>query len=244
MAERSDDAVRGPGSGGRPATATPGDGPAPTPGGRPGTASPRPIRVAIVDDHPVVRDGTAALLEREADVAVVGTAGRLDEADELLDPDRVDVLLLDIRLGAESGLDLFGRDGLGHPRPLPAVVVVTAYDYPQYVDAALRLGAAGLVLKTAPIAELVEAIRRAAAGGLAFARRPNGAPVVRLTPRERDVVRLLVEGRTNDEIGAALGIGARTVETHLRRLFERLDCASRTELVARALREGWLEVPG
>lgn len=216
----------------------------PPPTGSTDEVSARPIRVAIVDDHPIVREGTAALLEREAGLVVVGTAGRLDEAGELLDPARVDVLLLDIRLGAESGLDLLGRHDPGGPRALPAVVVVTAYDYPQYVEAALRLGAAGLVLKTAPLGELVEAIRRAAAGGLAFGRRPNGAPVVRLTPRERDVVRLLVDGRTNDEIGAALGIGARTVETHLRRLFERLDCASRTELVGRALREGWLEVPG
>ncbi len=202
-------------------------------------AAGRPIRIAILDDHPIVREGTAVLLEREPGLVVVGTAGRLDAADALLDPERVDVLLLDIRLGAESGLSLLGRKGR-----LPAVVVVTAYDYPQYVDAALRLGAAGLVLKTAPFGELVEAIRRAADGGLAFGVRPWRAAVARLTARERDVVRLLVDGRTNDEIGAALGIGARTVETHLRRLFERLDCASRTELVARALREGWLEVPG
>lgn len=202
-------------------------------------ASRPPIRIAILDDHPIVREGTAALLEREAGLVVVGTAGRLDEADTLLDPERVDVLLLDIRLGAESGLSLLGRN-----RRLPAVVVVTAYDYPQYVDAALRLGAAGLVLKTAPFGELVEAIRRAANGGLAFGVRPGRAAVARLTARERDVVRLLVDGHTNDEIGAVLGIGARTVETHLRRLFERFDCVSRTELVARALREGWLEVPG
>ena len=119
---------------------------------------------------------------------------------------------------------------------------MTAYDYPQYAEAALRLGAAGLVLKTAPMAELVEAIRRAAAGGLSFARRP-GAGAVHLTERELDVVRLLVEGRSNDEIGAALGIGAKTVETHLGRLFERLGVASRTELATRAVREGWLDVP-
>jgi len=83
----------------------------------------------------------------------------------------VDVLLLDIRLGAASGLALLR---LSAERPLPAVVVLTACDYPQYVVAAMRLGAAGFVLKAAPISELVEAIRRAAAGGLAFGVRPSG----------------------------------------------------------------------
>ena len=142
---------------------------------------------------------------------------------------------------ALAGLDLHDAALLGGDGP--AIVVVTAYDYPQYVEAALRLGAAGFVLKTAPVAELLDAIRRAAAGGLAFAQRPRGSVAVALSPREQDVVRLVVEGRSNDEIGLALGIGAKTVESHLRRLFERLDVASRTELATRALREGWLELP-
>jgi DNA-binding NarL/FixJ family response regulator len=126
---------------------------------------------------------------------------------------------------------------------MPGVIVLTAYDYPQYADAALRLGAAGFVLKTAPISDLVDAIRRVASGGLAFAVRPGRTSLVRLSPREHDVVRLVAAGMTNDEIGADLGIGAKTVETHLARLFERLDIASRTELAMRAVREGWLEVP-
>jgi DNA-binding NarL/FixJ family response regulator len=195
------------------------------------------IRVAIVDDHPMVREGTAALLAGQRGVEVVGTAGSIDEARALLAAVDVDVVLLDIRLGADSGLRLLGAaDG-------PAIVVVTAYDYPQYVEAALRLGAAGFVLKTAPVAELLDAIRRAAAGGLAFATRPRGGAAIALSAREQDVVRLVVEGRSNDEIGSALGIGAKTVESHLRRLFERFDLASRTELATRALREGWLDVP-
>ncbi len=194
------------------------------------------IRVAIVDDHPMVREGTAALLAAQPGIAVVATAGSIEEARAILLSVSVDVMLLDIRLGSDSGLRLLGTDG-------PAIVVVTAYDYPQYVEAALRLGAAGFVLKTAPVAELLDAIRRAAAGGLAFARRPQGATSVALSSREHDVVRLVVEGRSNDEIGSALGIGAKTVESHLRWLFERLDVASRTELATRALREGWLELP-
>jgi DNA-binding NarL/FixJ family response regulator len=199
-----------------------------------------PIRVAVVDDHPVLREGTAGLLAAQPGLAMVGTAGTLDEASALLDTMAVDVVLLDIRLGTESGLTLMATES-DHPRP--AIVVLTAYDYPQYAEAALRLGAAGFVLKTAPVVELVDAIRRAAAGGLAFGVRPARGSVPALTARELDVVRLVVEGRSNDEIGARLGIGAKTVESHLRRLFERLDLASRTELATRALREGWLDLP-
>lgn len=205
------------------------------------------IRIAIVEDHPVVREGTAAILAAQPGLIVVGTAGSLTEARALLARVEVDVVLLDIRLGGESGLSLLAATD----RPAadssqanrPAIVVLTAYDYPQYADAALRMGAAGFVLKTAPLGEIVAAIRLAADGGLAFQVRPPGPGAERPTARELDVVRLVVDGCSNDEIGVALGIGARTVETHLRRLFERFAVASRTELATRALREGWLEIP-
>jgi DNA-binding NarL/FixJ family response regulator len=195
------------------------------------------IRVAVVDDHPLVREGTAALVARQEDMEIAGTAASLDELRPMLDGS-IDVLLLDLRLGQGSGFDLL-RIGSS---PMPAVVVLTSYDYPQYADAALRLGAAGFVVKTAPTAELLDAIRRAAAGGLAFGVRPGNG--VSLSDREREVLRLVVDGASNDEIGARLGISSRTVESHLRRLFERLGVASRTELAARAIREGWLEEVG
>lgn len=205
------------------------------------------IRVAIVEDHPVVREGTAAILAKQPGISVVGTAGSLADARELIAQVDVDVVLLDIRLGTESGLGLLSGPGFGSRRPTsswePAIVVLTAYDYPQYADAARRLGAAGFVLKTAPLAEIVGAIRAAAAGGRVLPATPPESDAGRPTARELDVVRLVVNGHSNDEIGAALGIGSRTVETHLRRLFERFGVASRTELSTRALREGWLEVP-
>jgi len=209
-------------------------------GGGHGAAGGPPIRLLIVDDHPVVRDGTAALLAGQAGIAVAGTAGSIDEAIALIAAVPADVLLLDIRLGTDSGLRLLTETA----DDAPAIIVLTAYDYPQYAEAALRLGASGFVLKTAPLAELLDAIRRVAAGGLAFSIRPRaGAGLARLSERELDVVRLVVDGRSNDEIGGRLGIGPKTVESHLRRLFERFDLASRTELATRALREGWLEVP-
>jgi DNA-binding NarL/FixJ family response regulator len=208
--------------------------------------APALIRVAIVDDHPVVRQGIGALLASQPEIEVVGSADSVDSALELLGRTSIDVLLLDIRLGTDSGLRLLrdfptGPGGAARPEA-PAIVVLSAYDYPQYAEAALRLGAAGFVIKTAPLEELIDAIRRAAAGGLAFAVRPRPGRS-HISPRELEVVRLVVDGRSNDEIGAQLGIGVKTVETHLRRLFERLAVASRTELAARAIREGWLDIP-
>jgi len=202
------------------------------------------IRVAVVDDHPVVGEGTAALLRAQPDLEVVGVGISLGAARAagLLDAGAVDVLLLDIRLGSDSGLRLFS-DGARDAEVLPAVIVLTAYDYPQYAEAALSLGAAGFVLKTAPLVELVDAVRRVAAGGLAFAVRPRTTRRAHLTAREHDVVRLVADGRSNDEIGATLGIGSKTVETHLSRIFERFGVSSRAELAARAVREGWLDVP-
>ncbi len=203
--------------------------------------APALIRVAIVDDHPVVRQGIGALLASQDDIEVVGSAGSVEEGVDLIRRVAVDVLLLDIRLGSDSGLR-FLREAGAQAAPSPAVVVLSAFDYPQYADAAVRLGAAGFVVKSAPLEELIEAIRRAAGGGLSFTARPRQEQI-RVSPRELDVVRLVVDGRSNDEIGVALGIGVKTVETHLRRLFERFDVASRTELAARALREGWLDIP-
>ena len=193
------------------------------------------IRVAVVDDHPLVREGTAAIVGRAEDMEIAGVAGSLDELRPMLDGS-VDVLLLDLRLGQESGFELLrgAADVV-----LPAVVCLTSYDYPQYADAAMRLGASGFVVKTAPTTELLDAVRRAAAGGMAFSVRPGRGVV--LSDRERQVVELIVAGASNDEIGARLSISARTVESHLRRLFDRTAVASRTELASRALREGWLE---
>lgn len=196
------------------------------------------IRVAIVDDHPVFREGTAALLDREPDIQISALAGTTDDAMAIVSgPEPPDVLLLDIRLGGDSGLRV-----LEALTPRVAVIVVTAYDYPEYVRAALSAGAAGFVAKGAATAELVAAIRRAAAGGIAFSRRPEGAGV-QLTRRETAVVRLVADGLSNDEIGARLGITTKAVEGHLGRVFARTGIRSRTELAVRAVREGWIELP-
>lgn len=208
------------------------------------------IRVAIVDDHPALREGTAGLLAREQDLEIVGVVGSLAEARALADAvDPPHVLVLDIRLGGERGLDLLASPGPpGERQPgstgdrRPAIVVWTAYDVPQYAAFAFKAGAAAFVVKTAPTSELIDAIRHAAAGRIHFTSRPDlgGRP---LSGRERAVLERLVRGLSNDEIAAELGVITRTVEAHLTRLYEDFDVRSRTELAARAAREGWLEVP-
>jgi DNA-binding NarL/FixJ family response regulator len=197
------------------------------------------IRVAIVDDHPVLRDGIASLLTAESDMQVVTVGDSVADAVRIMAADDSDVLLLDVRLGTQSGLTAL-RATPDNKRG-PAVVVLTAYDYPQYAEAALRLGASGFVLKNGPITDLLAAIRAAAAGGIHFGVRPGQR--LALSDRELEVVKLVVDGRSNDEIATDLAIAPKTVESHLRRIFERVGVASRTELATRALREGWLELP-
>ncbi len=200
-------------------------------------AGDRLIRVAVVDDHPVFRDGTAAVLAREADMEVVAVGGSLDDARSIVDgADAPDVLILDVRLGEENGLTLLGRHGR------TAVIMFSAFDYPQYHQIALRAGAAGFVAKSVETRELIEAVRAAAAGRLVFERRVDVPPPV-LTPREADVVRLVADGLTNEEVGHALGVTGKTVEAHLGRIFERTGIQSRTELATRAIREAWLDLP-
>lgn len=196
-------------------------------------------RIAVVDDHPVFREGTAALLQREPDFDVVALGASPEDALAIASaPDAPDVLLLDVRLGDDSGLRVL--ESLARRT---AVVIVTAYDYPEYARAALDAGAAGFVVKGAATAELVSAIRMAAAGALAFARRP-AEPALRLSAREVDVVRLVTDGLSNDEIGQRLGITTKAVEGHLGRVFARTGARSRTELAVRAVREGWADLPG
>ena len=149
---------------------------------------------------------------------------------------RLDVLLLDIRLGQETGFQLLERNRDAVRRP--AVVVLTAFAQAEYAAAAYRLGAASLVLKAARLPELVNAIRKAAARKASSRERSLAAFDPTLTTREQEVVRHVVEGRTNDEIALALSIASKTVEGHLRRVFERLGIESRAELGARAVLEG------
>ncbi len=195
------------------------------------------IAVAVVDDHAVVREGTAAIVDREPDMRVVLAAGDLAALRTF--PDGVDVVLLDLHLQDESGFTLLSELLERQAERRPAVVILSAFDYSPYVRRALQLGAAGYLPKSAPAFEVVAAVRRAAAGGMTYLVRPSeGEPT--FSAREREVMSAVIEGLSNDEIGGRLGVSSRTVESHLRRLFERTSVSSRAELVARAIREGWI----
>lgn len=121
-------------------------------------------------------------------------------------------------------------------------MIWTGFDLPQYASFALRAGAAGFVVKTAPLDELVTAIRTAAAGGLHFTRTADVEPRD-LSHRERAILGHVIAGRSNDEIAATMGLTTRAVEAHLTRMYQRFHVGSRTELATRALQEAWLDLP-
>jgi DNA-binding NarL/FixJ family response regulator len=200
------------------------------------------IRVALVDDHPVVLSGLEMGLRTLEDIAVVARATTLAEARVIAAREDVDVLLLDLRLPDGNGLELLPEIT---QRGRPATLILSSFELRQYVAAALRFGADGFVSKTAPLAEVADAIRVVAAGGAAYTSeqlRHGRSAFVALRPREREIVKLLVAGMSNDEIGGALGISPKTVEAHLSRLYQRAGVMTRLELAVLADREGWLDI--
>lgn len=211
------------------------------------------IRILIVDDHPVVRDGLAAMLGTQPDLEVVGEAADGAEALARAAALRPDVILLD--------LEMPGLDGVATLKALAATslparaIVFTAYDTSEQILAAVQAGAQGYLLKGAPRDELFQAIRAVHAGGsllppLVASRllqqvrgRKEQPPDTGVAPsaREREVLRLLAQGQTNKEIAAALVISERTVKFHVRSLFAKLGATNRTEAVARAVQRGLVE---
>jgi len=201
------------------------------------------IQVAIVDDHPVVADGLAAALGKEPDIVVVWMASTIEQARHALaSGSQADVVLLDIRLPDGSGLDLLPGDRAGRP----AFLVLSSFDRPQYAAAAFKRGAAGFLLKLAPTAEIVDAVHRAASGGVAFEARhlATARTPPAISNRELEIVRLVAEGLSNEEVATSLGLSRKSVEAYLTRLYERTGAPSRTELALWAEREGWLDTPG
>ena len=207
-----------------------------------------PIRVVLADDHALVREGTAELLERAGGIRVVGQAADGVEAVRLVQTLRPDVLLLDLALPGLDGLEVARRTRATSPST--AVVALTAHDEQAYVLAMLEVGATGYLSKASRGQEVVQAVRAAAAGETVFS--PTiassvkqralgvGGRLASLTPRELDVLRAAARGLGNKQIGAELGLSARTVQTHLTSVFAKLGVSSRTEAILLALREGWV----
>jgi DNA-binding NarL/FixJ family response regulator len=210
-------------------------------------------RILLVDDHAMVRDGLRRLIGAEPDLEVVGEAGNGNEALARIAELRPDVVLMDISMPELNGMRLM--EELRRERPLPRVLVLTAFAEVAYLRQLLAAGAAGYLLKRASAQELIDAIRTVRAGGTYLDPAVAGKVVsgfvehkeVRgarggheLSERELEVLRKVARGFTNKEISAELGISVKTVETHKANLMEKLGLRSRAEIVRYALQRGWL----
>ena len=211
------------------------------------------IRILVVDDHPTVVDSVVRQLSSELDMDVVDTARSLAEASAILArppsvpaAPAIDVVVCDVQMGAEAeGLRLLERFARGKAGP-PWFLMLSGYDYPTLFRAAYERGARGYVLKTAELAEIVEAVRTVAAGDTAFsgaALRHVRSALRRPSDRELEVIALVIDGAGNEQIARDLFLSLKTVESHLRRLFNRYGVMNRTELAVLAVREGWVDAP-
>jgi two-component system response regulator NreC len=210
-----------------------------------------PIRVLIVDDHPVVRNGLRRVLESEADIEVVGEAGDAQHALFEALAQKPDLILMDVVMPGKSGIEAI-PDVL-HDAPEAKVLILSMQDDPNYVRQAFAAGATGYILKEAADTDLVAAVREVAAGRN-YVHPTLGARMVvaeaeerkrneedPLSDRERDVLRLLALGHTNQEISDKLFISVRTAETHRAHIMQKLRLSTRAELVRYALEHGFLD---
>ena len=209
------------------------------------------IRAVVVDDHAVVRTGIKLLLEREDDIDVVGEAGTAKDAVFRARALKPDVILLDVVMPGQSGIDVLPE--LLREAPDTKVLVLSMQDDPSYVREAFAAGAAGYVLKEAADKEVVAAVRQIAGGehyvhpalgarlDAAEAEARAAAEADPLSDREREVLRLLALGHTNQEIAKMLYISVRTAETHRAHVMQKLGFSTRAELVRYALTHGLLD---
>lgn len=208
------------------------------------------IRVLLADDHAVVRAGIRQFLDHADDITIIGEVDDGEAAKEFIEKDQPDVAVLDIQMPKASGIEVT-RWIRSHYRHV-GVLILTAFDDDPYVLAVLEAGANGYVLKTASPLDIIQAVRDVNAGKsamdpqitqkvLAQLLGHKETPLVeQLTERELEVLSLVGKGFTNKAIGVKLGISDRTVQGHMARIFTKLNAASRTEAVMRAVSLGWL----
>jgi DNA-binding NarL/FixJ family response regulator len=213
------------------------------------------IKVLIADDQAMVREGFGALLNAQADIAVVGDASDGEAAVRQCRDLRPDVVLMDIRMPVMDGLEATRRLADG-----PKVLILTTFDLDDYVYEALRAGASGFLLKDAPAADLINAVRVVASGEALLApsvtrrliaefaarpaaNKPRPTALNALTPRETDVLRLIARGRSNTEIASDLVVAEQTVKTHVGRILSKLNLRDRAQVVVTAYESG-LITPG
>ena len=208
------------------------------------------IRVAIVDDHEIVRRGIVAILQGDPEFEVVGEAGDSEEALRLIRATRPDVALVDVRLSEVSGIELCHR--IQRDAPETAVLILTGYLDSGVVQECIRAGAKGYVLKDVASTDLRRSIRELARGGSPVDPRAarmmlhwlhqgeNSGDPDHLTLREIEILRLIAEGLTNRQIAQRLHLSENTVKTYIQDLYQKLDSHNRIEAVMRATRRGLL----
>jgi DNA-binding NarL/FixJ family response regulator len=203
------------------------------------------IRILLTDDHPVVRDGLAAMLATQPDFEIVGEAGNGAEAVSQAAALRPDVVLMDLEMPLLDGIEAIRR--LRAFDPAPQVVVLTAFDTDERIFGGLQAGAQGYLLKGAPRAEIFAAIRAVSAGGALIPpvvaskllRQVRAAELPdSLTPREREVLGLVAAGLANQEIAGRLSISERTVKFHVSSILAKLGAKNRTQAVRLARERG------
>jgi two-component system, NarL family, response regulator LiaR len=208
------------------------------------------IRVVIADDHRVVRDGLCYLLSQEPDIEIAGEAGDGRQTVDVVAATRPDVLLLDLYMPELDGHGVLAalHDTDGEPGRQPAVVVLTSATDDQHLIRAMSAGATSYLLKTAPADDVIAAVRDAATGTArlspelltrltqALRRPPPPDPLQPLSPRERDVLRLIAQGHSNRQIARELAIGEQTVKTHVRAILAKLGLQDRVQAAIFALR--------
>jgi DNA-binding NarL/FixJ family response regulator len=202
---------------------------------------PRKIRVLIADDHPVVRTGLALMLNYESDMEVVAEASNGREAVALYGRHRPDVTLMDLRMPEMDGVEAITT--IRRESPTARIILLTTYDGDEDIYRALRAGAPAYLLKDAPFSEILQAIRAVHAGQKHItvevgAKLADRAGHPELTEREMDVLRLLVQGKSNLEIASDLCIAEGTVKFHINHILNKLGVDDRTQAVIAALKRG------
>ena len=211
-----------------------------------------PIRLLIADDNAEFRKSTEMMVSLETDIKVVSLARDGQEAVELARQHRPDVAIIDISMPRLSGIEVVRR--LSAELPRTRVLVLTMHEEEEYVLQVVRAGAAGYLVKHAAISELLSAVRTLAGGGVHFGPyaakvlaaqvhhpHSSGDPYGALSPREREVLHLVVEGLTTKEIARRLEIGVKTAENHRGRILDKLGMRNSAELVRYAMRKGLVE---
>ncbi|HEY0258031.1 MAG TPA: response regulator transcription factor [Candidatus Methylacidiphilales bacterium] len=203
------------------------------------------IRVLLAEDHVIVRDGLAAIINQEKDMTVVAEAGEGGEAVQLWKKHRPDITLMDLRMPGVSGANAIYEIHEVHPDV--RIIVLTTFDGDEDIYRAIRAGAKAYLLKDVKREELFHCIREVHAGRFVIpsaiaAKLAGYQSQQELTPRELEVLRLLAEGKPNKLIASALSIGEVTVKSHVRAIFTKLNVLSRTEAIAVANRTGLIRL--